>query len=208
MRRTDTRRAVVATLVLGLAAGVGCKPWTVRPIEDRSSGTPSSSGRFDAAAYVASIWAARVVAAANTSASEIGPGWPADRSRSAPAVFVRGAGTVLQVDRRSRVGLALLDLAPLDGRADVALQIGPVLRGTALRDALPFIRFGDFANQIEYADVASALNARVLLEALNAVDSASLEGRTVSFRGAVKPGGTSASGLPEIVPVVLQGGAP
>ena len=36
-----------------------------------------------------------------------------------------------------------------------AIQIGPVLRGTALRDALEFVRFTDFVNQFEFAGVAN-----------------------------------------------------
>ena len=40
----------------------------------------------------------------------------------------------------------------VDGKpTTVVLQIGPVIFGTALRDALPFIAFGDFVNQIDYA---------------------------------------------------------
>ena len=37
---------------------------------------------------------------------------------------------------------------------EVVLQIGPVLRGTSIRDALPTVSFDQFVNQIQYADVA------------------------------------------------------
>ena len=49
--------------------------------------------------------------------------------------MVRGEAIILEVDRSSRVGLAPMDLAPLDGEADIFLAIGPVLRGNALRDS-------------------------------------------------------------------------
>ena len=89
-----------------------------------------------------------------------------DHTPSAANLFVKGRAVVTSVDTRSRVGLALLDLTPADGRADGALQIGPVLRGTALRDALEFVKFGDFVNQIAFAEVATALNERARHAAL------------------------------------------
>ena len=47
----------------------------------------------------------------------------------------------------------------IDGKpTTVVLQIGPVMFGTALRDALPFISFGDFVNQIDFAEVSRAFN--------------------------------------------------
>jgi len=201
-----TRR--VALVAVAGAVCVACKPWTVRPIEETASGTPAGPARFDAAAYVESIWASRVEPTVKASAIALNVGSAANAALAGSTALVRGTGIVAAVDTRSRVGLALVDLAPGDGRADVAVQIGPVLRGTALRDALPFIRFGDFANQLEFADVANALNARVLHSVLAAIDTASLQGRPVSFWGAMKADGAGGDRLPEVVPVILQGGAP
>ena len=48
------------------------------------------------------------------------------------------------------------------------VQIGPVIRGTALRDAVSFIRFNDFANQFEFAAVSNALHERVLRDVVGA----------------------------------------
>ena len=100
------------------------------------------------------------------------------------------------------MGLALLDLTPVDGRPDGALQIGPVLRGTALRDSLEFVKFGDFVNQIAFAEVATALNERARLAALKTIEPGALQGRTVSFAGAVTIGGRQ-NGPLEILPVIL-----
>ena len=69
--------------------------------------------------------------------------------------------------------------------ATVAIQVGPVLRGTALRDALGFVRFTDFVNQFDFAAVANALNERVLTTVLGPVDVRGLSGQRVSFTGAV-----------------------
>ena len=75
-------------------------------------------------------------------------------------MFVKGTATVADVDRKSRIGLARLRLPWATDAQTAAIQIGPVLRGTALRDALDFVRFTDFVNQLEFAGVANALNDR------------------------------------------------
>jgi predicted lipoprotein len=123
-------------------------------------------------------------------------------ARRPRAVFVKGTATVADVDRTSRIGLARLRL-PWAKTADAAaIQIGPVLRGTALRDALAFIRFTDFVNQLEFAGVANALNDRVIERVLTAVNVDALAGREVTFVGAVPA--TGAGSTLEIVPVHLQ----
>jgi predicted lipoprotein len=131
----------------------------------------------------------------------------ADASSAAPlrkSLLVKGRARVTSIDLRSRVGLAFLDMGPA-AAVRVALQVGPVLRGTALRDALPFIRFTDFVNQIDYAAVSSELNERALRSAIGQTAPASLDGKIVSFRGAATTVGRSAAAdLIEIVPVALQ----
>jgi predicted lipoprotein len=200
-----------AALPVLLLASTACKPWTVRPLQERSSQSSSAGASFDAHAYVSSIWTAKVLAAAEASAIDIHSlALPRDGSteRARRSVLVSGTARVTEVDLKSRVGLAYLDIA---GQPDsrVALQVGPVLRGTALRDALPFVKFSDFVNQIDFAAVASELNARALASALRGLDLAGLKGKTVSFRGAtaVNPG---ASAVIEIVPIAvrIEGSAP
>ena len=76
-----------------------------------------------------------------------------------------------------------------------------MIRGTALRDALGFIRFTDFTNQIEFAAVANALNDRVAAAVLAPLDFETLAGRTISFIGAVDTRAVREDGAIEIVPV-------
>ena len=64
------------------------------------------------------------------------------------------------------------------------LQIGPALNGTSIRDAVGFVKFGQFTNQVEYADAATALNQQVKAKVLKANPPASLAGEKVSFLGA------------------------
>jgi predicted lipoprotein len=89
---------------------------------------------------------------------------------------------VVDVDTGSRSGTATV---ALDGeaRATVVIQVGPVITGTAIRDALPALGFDRFVNQIQHADVGNELNARVEREVLQPLDRASLRGRRLRFAG-------------------------
>ena len=197
-------KAVVA-LAVGAGALAILRPWTVVPIQSTPAGT------FDPSGYVTSIWESRVVPTADRTAVELQTftqqmvGASRTDGGTVRAVFVRGTARVSEVDRKSRVGLARLrPLRATDRQA--AIQIGPVLRGTALRDALDFIRFTDFVNQLEFASVSSALNERVMSDVLGPLDIDALAGREVAFVGAAP---LSAASIIEIVPVRLQviGGA-
>jgi predicted lipoprotein len=212
---TLTRWGVASGSVIAIAALLAfCQPWTIRPIADASgaagAGGGAHAGAFDASTYVSSVWDARVLPAASRDAVDLRQALTAQDS-TRRAVLVRGAGVITSVDERSRMGMAYVDLVPTDGRPDVALQIGPVLRGTTVRDAVGFIRFTDFANQIDFARVASELNARVLASVIAPLGKASLlTGRSVTFTGATTLGGVSASpsgaDAPrvEVTPIVVE----
>ena len=194
------RLKVVLAGVLVAAVLAILRPWTIVPMQS----TPA--GKFDPQSYVASAWDARVLPTALGAAIDLRAFMEtaaADPAGSGPrAVFVTGTATVVEIDRGSRIGLARLRLPWASDGQRAALQIGPVLRGTALRDALPFIRFTDFINQLEFASVANALNDRVVSGVLPPVNVDGLAGREVAFVGAVPATGSRA--VLEIVPVQLQ----
>ena len=194
-----------------------CVPWTVRPI-----GTETDAGSGPAVAgpveYVDSIWSAKLTPAVLNGAVDARvlldalAASPADaaqryghREANGPVYFlVKGQGTVTVVDTRSRMGLALVDVAPYDGRADISIQIGPVLRGTALRDATGIVRFTDFVNQLQFADVANELNSRVMKTVIAPLDAAKLKGRVVAFAGVLAaPEGRADPLLRELLPIRL-----
>lgn len=174
------------------------RPWTVRPLQ-----APDAALPFDAARYVDTIWSSRVVPTIESGAVQVGRFDEIAASAGVRALPVTFDGLVVSVDTSSRVGVALVDAEPFDGRPDLSLQVGPVLRGTALRDALPFVQFSDFSNQIQFAAVASALNDRVLSDTLRAIDRASLERRRVRGVGVVSRGGAS-DVMPSVLPVRLE----
>ena len=95
---------------------------------------------------------------------------------------VKGEGRVVEANLASRARKAMLDTDG-DGAADLTLQLGPVIKGSSLRDVAPFYRFGDFRDQIEFAKLARALNDRA--SAALVVPEGELVGKTVSFSGTV-----------------------
>lgn len=182
------RAALAAIGVLALAACV------VRPID---SGAGPADGAFDAARYVESIWNSRVLPAAAAA-----PAFGDAVAHSRGATLVEGEGRVLGVDSSPPGNRLLIDLVPCDGRADAAIETGPAIQGTALRDALPFIEFSHFLNQIQFAQVAAALNERVARSVVGSLRARDLPaGTLLSFRGAVAS--PSGGGLRRIVPVTL-----
>lgn len=199
-RRRGVRVGLGVLLPLGLLAVL--RPWTIRPIE-------APRPAFDAASYVDASWP-RVLGEADRTARdaasvleafETGPGaagGPAPR----PALFVKGTGVVTRVELESRVGRALVRLEGAPA-ATVAVQIGPVLRGSAVRDAASFIRFTDFANQFDFAAVSNALNDRVLATVLERIDRQALAGQPLSFVGGATVRRHGAETSLEVTPLVI-----
>ena len=195
-------RSRARTLWLPIAvalAGVVVAACTVKPIGwAPSAGTGSGNnggGAFDAKAYVTSIWSSQVLStfdaksvdAATLLAALIADPVAAEKKYGNQAAdngpysfMIKGSGKVLEAGAD---GLAV-DLAPPDGKADVTINTGPVILGTALRDAVGFIKFGDFTNQIDYAQVSTEMKNEVKTTVFASFDATNAVGKTVSFEGA------------------------
>lgn len=96
--------------------------------------------------------------------------------------IVQADGVVVAADRESRAATLTLD-TDADGQGDLTVQLGPVIRGTALRDALDFLMFTDFRDQIEFAKLARALNDQAHQRLV--LPDADLTGRRLSVTGAM-----------------------
>jgi predicted lipoprotein len=205
---TSVRRATIVRFLLSVVAPLVLlailRPWTVRPLESEAPAV------FDAATFASSAWP-RLVAESTVSAVNVSDIVAAPGAPSSPARFVKGIGVVTTIDRRSRAGIMLVRVVgPPPNQPVVAMQIGPVIRGTALRDASGFIHFSDFTNQSEYAAAANALNESALRLVIAPMELETLTGRLVSFVGAVGKSATRDDGAIEMVPVrigVSGGGA-
>lgn len=196
-------------LLLGLSS---CVPWTTRPIGQNDSDAAEQSSSFDAATYGKSMWDSRIVPTVLAAAVDLKVVLqtlaenPAEaekkyghREGEGPYNFiVKGSGRVLAVNTRSRVGS--IDLP------NASLLIGPVIPGTALRDAVGFIHFDQFTNQIEYAEAGNALNKEVETRVLDPIRSRLRPGQMVSFVGVftVPLLADATTQRPQIVPVQLQ----
>lgn len=203
---------------VGTFALAGCDLATVRKLDPATGKAiiEEEQQAFDARAFVAKYWDSRVLPTVQERSAPLAvlqrelsvdraaaTARYGSKSGTGRASFlVSGSARVLDVDTISRSGVARIDLEPYDGSADADLQIGPVIRGTALRDALPFIRFDDFTNQLEYASVSRVLHQRIADSILAKVDRAKLTGRIVQFYGAF----TEGAGAPLITPVILRVG--
>jgi predicted lipoprotein len=203
--------------IMALSFGLGaCVPWTVRPI-DGEKDAAEGPATVNPKAYVDSIWEAKLVPAVLSAAVDARTllnalaASPEDaqaryghREANGPVYFiVKGEGMVTSVDTRSRSGLLLVDVAPFDRRPDLSIQIGPVLRGTSLRDATGIIRFTDFVNQLQFADVSNELNERVLKTVLAPLDKATLKGKLVTFAGTLPAEAKAEPPLRALLPVKL-----
>ncbi|MBX5450507.1 DUF2291 family protein [Thermogemmatispora sp.] len=176
-----------------------CSLYTVRPL-NASATTPGGGGggsqTFDPEAYVNQIWDSRVVPTVVEHAHDAGEVLAALKANQQAAqqryghqegdgpytFMVKGLGRVVSINTTSRNGTLGLDLPPYDGKADLSLQIGPVILGTAIRDGVGFIHFSQFVNQIQYAQVADALNARAV-QVAQRVHPTQLKGKLIQFYG-------------------------
>ena len=202
---------VVLALVLPLA---GCK---IVPIADE--GATAAAG-FDATAYAADLWTERALphfSSTTKPAAEVIPAIIADldaagaefgyrAGEGSPLSFVvSGTGTVTAKNTESRAGTLVLTIDGAVAPTEATLQIGPVIRGNAIRDALPFVSFKDFTNQIEYANAGKALTA-LALGGVAADVEAIVVGDRVEFSGAISMAGTSDRLL--VTPVAIKKAAP
>nr|WP_321454963.1 DUF2291 domain-containing protein [uncultured Cohaesibacter sp.] len=114
---------------------------------------------------------------------------------------VKATGKVVKVNTKSRASTLGIDLEPYDGSADAFLQIGPVIKGTSIRDSLDFLKFDDFTNQLEFARVANAMNDKVKKDVLTVIDRDNAADKVLEFTGMFTDQGKSKPAL--ITPVLL-----
>ena len=197
-RVTGTRYVgALAVVAIGLALG-GCKIVATAGKEGGAAANPGD-GQLDPNAMVSKIWDAKVVPYLATKAGALPDVMALVRSNpdeagrkygyrakegSEPWTFaVKIDGRI--VAAREAVSAATISVDTHgDGKIAAIIQIGPAMRGTALRDALDFVSFNDFANQIDYAQFGKAFNQHVARTALARLPRDSLVGRNATALGA------------------------
>ncbi|MBE2241077.1 MAG: DUF2291 domain-containing protein [Caldilineaceae bacterium] len=198
-------------IVLALAAVfVAVLPSSVTIVPIAEVEARQQSEAFDPVAFVEGIWSSQIIPAVTERAVdlaailtqfEVDAQGRAKKEQltaiaeenglitvgEAHVYLVKGEGVVTAVDTESRVGTLTLQLVGYDGPIIVKLYSGPRIPSdeTAVRDGVGFINFGDFRDQTEYGKVGSELNKRVASEVLGGLDVGALEGKRISFYGAM-----------------------
>jgi predicted lipoprotein len=182
--------------------------------QDRFSFT-GANARFDTKEYAAQIWDTVVIPRVNGMSEDyttLIASLEADEEAASKKYgyrlmeegnqynfAVKGIVKILSIDTSSRNGTASLDFAPFDGAEDCHMSIGPVLRGSTLRDIQNTLSLNDFGNQVEFARLATELNNKVKETVLQDIDFTRAVGKEADITGAFTYEG--GNGVITIMPV-------
>ncbi|MBI5928174.1 MAG: DUF2291 domain-containing protein [Chloroflexi bacterium] len=208
-----SRSLLLTMLIFILLATTSCKIATVRTLaEDKEA-----KAGFNPTKYVDGIWGSQIIPTFKEQAIEVNDllaQIKANQNRAiqehghrtgtgAYSFMTYGEAKVLAYAVDLRVGTLSLDFAPFDGQPDAVMLVGPLIprRNDAVRDAVGFIKFNDFVNQTEFAEVSNAIKEHILTDVAAAVDPATITGKTINFYGAFTLDDPSKI---EIVPVTIQ----
>lgn len=207
----------VAIVVLLVALGLAGQIATLKPIHEAQSVAAISNGgvAFSKVEYVDKIWESRVLPTARDTsvpldtlvgALEKNPKSAGERYGhdvgGAYSFLVHFTGKVTKVDSSSPIGKITVNVPFSGSELPVKVQIGPVIMGTAIRDALKFISFEQFLNQMQYGGVADQLNTQVEKTVVSKLDLKTLTGKEIEVRGAFTYDGTNAKNL-LVTPIIV-----
>ena len=194
---------------IGLSLGA-CKI-VASPRKDAAKDGEAGDSGFEPNKMVAAIWNAKVIPYLTAKAGRLSEvaelartdpdqagrkyGYRAKEGSEPWTLVVRIEGRIVAAETASRAATISVDSGG-DGKVAAIVQIGPAMRGTALRDALDFVSFNDFRNQIDYAQFGKAFNQYVDHAFLSALPRDSLVGRSVTALGAYT---VEAGGQPPLV---------
>jgi predicted lipoprotein len=217
MRSSRWLQCLLALLV-GLALA-SCRLVATADVPALAKGGSSNAAAadFDPDKMVASMWSTKVVPyfekksgslaevreLAAKSPDEAGAkfGYRAKSEDTPWTLMVKFEGVIVAADTESRASTISVDTSG-QGKPEAVVQIGPAMRGTAIRDALDFVSFGDFTNQIDFARFGKAFNTYVNQTALEKLPRTDLVGRKVTVLGAYPF--VSAAEVPLVTPVELN----
>jgi predicted lipoprotein len=158
----------------------------------------ASAITFDAAAFVKKEWNSKVVTEITGEAIDLKglilslkdnpekarENFGKRKEETAPYAFaVKGTQIVRKVNLESAAGTIDLDVKDVSGNGAVKIQIGPVIKSSALRDVLSFLKFGDFTNQVDFANVSRELNYYVRDNIIAPIGKEKLAGEQIEFIG-------------------------
>lgn len=198
---------IFALLAVFLIIFTSCTVKKISEMEDgKDDGEYStwtkSGSEFEPVSYVEGIWDSRLVPAFKDECVDIeivlnaletdrekadtDYGLTKTQGAASYSFKVKGEAVVLEYDDSSRNGLLILDLPPADGVRDTVLQVGPVIKRTAIRDSVDFIKFSEVGNQLQFASLADELNNKMKKVVVEPLDLENIAGKTISFYAAFK----------------------
>jgi predicted lipoprotein len=188
-----------AVLIAGGLVLSGCKIVATPGKRAEGGADSGTDGAFDPSAKVRAIWETKVipylaakavnlpdaVALARENPDQAGQkfGYRAKEGNEPWTFAIRLQGRIVAADMASRAATISVDNGG-DGKIAAIVQIGPAVRGTALRDALDFVSFNDFTNQIDFAQFGKAFNQYAVQTVLSKLPRDALVGRSVKILGA------------------------
>ena len=196
-----TRKAITVLVACAIIVFLCLHPpFVIKPLHPTTGSGPAaiSSNSDNASSFVEPIWNSKVVPTILAKAVEAAVLLPEIRANPEAAgqrygrreatnpfnYMIKGSGKVTQVNTESRAGTMTVEIDNGSSHETINLQIGPVVIGTALRDATGLVSFNQFTNQIDYAGVSKEMNLRAIKDALAGRDPASFAGKTIQFFGA------------------------
>lgn len=208
----------VGVVILGLL--IWKPPFVVRPLPSTKPGSNTIAGAPTAnaaTAFVDPIWDSKIVsafiekavdakellAAIRANPDQAGEKYGRREATNPYNYLIEGTGMVTAVNTESRAGTLTVALADANPGQNVTIQIGPVVLGTAVRDATGIVSFNQFTNQIDYAGVSKEMNARAIHDALGGKDPAIFNGKPIRFVGAFTYDPHSA-GVVRVTPIKLE----
>ena len=153
---------------------------------------------FDAKAYVENIWQSKIIPTISEDANEITfildelfknkeiteEKYGGRSGTGSYSFMIKGKGEVISLNTASRVGTLSIKLEK-QYDSEIFITLGPVIKKDSIRDAVKFIKFNDFVNQLDFADVSRVIKVRVLNEIIGPLNLKEITGKKINFEGAI-----------------------
>lgn len=191
------KKRIIAGLVLVIALTMmtGC----VKVVKMGEEGNLTGEVAFNAGDDVSSFWESKAIPELNEKAIDLGTflteangdlksladkyGKYSMGDSGELTYTVKGTGLVTAVETEKKAGFITLTLEGYSGSEEIKIQVGSVIKGSSVRDALSFIKFGDYTNQEEYAAVSQSINEVIMNTVINPDTACELNGKTIEFVG-------------------------
>ncbi len=190
---------LIVYLVVSFATAITLSPKDIEELEKKATAVSNSDSGKDMKGYVKDIWASKIVPEFDQNAQELSvvlaglkedpEGFAAKFGKrnndfSPMNYIVKGKAVVKQMKTKSAAGAIVLDVKDLSGKKDVIIQVGPVIKKSAIRDSLSFIDFNDFQNQIEFGELSKEIKNYILENIVSDIKEKDLVGKEIMFEGA------------------------